>query len=126
MIQYINWKQVKVTGKKIRLYLSMSDAVIPNNLFRFFASQSGLAGAGGGGGGKGIGIGGGAFGDIGGGGASISYLIRWPIWIPGVNVIKKFVCRCRQGKNKLECFSSNFFPGHFITSDQSHKGSPLL
>ena len=83
MIQYISWKQVKVTGKKMRLYLSMSDAVIPSNLFRFFASQSGFAGAGGGGGGKGIGIGGSALGDIGGGGASMSYRIRCPIWIPG-------------------------------------------
>ena len=72
MIQYISWKQVNVTGKKIRLYLSMSEAVMPNNLFRFFASQSGLAGAGGGGGGKGMGMGmgGGAFGDIGGGGGA--------------------------------------------------------
>jgi len=66
----MSWKQVKVTGKKIRLYLSMSDAVMPNNLFRFLASQSGFAGAGGGGGGKGMGIGGGAFGDIGGGGGA--------------------------------------------------------
>ena len=63
---------MKVMGKKIRLYLSMSEAVMPNNLFRFFASQSGLAGAGGGGGGKGMGMGmgGGAFGDIGGGGGA--------------------------------------------------------
>ena len=54
----------------MRLYLSMSEAVIPNSLFRFFASQSGLAGAGGGGGGKGMGMGGGALGDMGGGGGA--------------------------------------------------------
>ena len=63
-----------MTGKNILLYLSMSEAVIPKSLFRFFASQSGLAGAGGGGGGKGIsiciGIGGGALGDMGGGGGA--------------------------------------------------------
>ena len=46
MIQYINWKHVKVTGKKTRLYLSMSEAVMPNILFRSFMSQSGLGGGG--------------------------------------------------------------------------------
>ena len=44
MIQYISWKHVKVTGKKMRLYLSMSEAVMPNILFRSFMSQSGLGG----------------------------------------------------------------------------------
>lgn len=51
MIQYINWKQVKVTGNMTRLYLSMSDAVMPNILFNSFMSHSGLGGAGGGTGG---------------------------------------------------------------------------
>ena len=46
IIQYINWKHVKVTGKKTRLYLSMSEAVMPNILFRSFMSQSGLGGGG--------------------------------------------------------------------------------
>ena len=93
----MSWKQVKVTGKKMRLYLSMSDAVIPKSLFKFLASQSGFAGAGGGGGGKGIGIGGGAFGDIGGGGASMSYRMRWPIWIPGGGPRPYFIPDARYG-----------------------------
>lgn len=46
MIQYMSWKHVKVTGKKTRLYLSMSEAVMPNILFRSFMSQSGLGGGG--------------------------------------------------------------------------------
>ena len=40
---------MKVTGKKTRLYLSMSEAVIPNILFRSFMSHSGLGGGGSGG-----------------------------------------------------------------------------
>ena len=46
MIQYISWKDVKVTGKNMRLYLSMSEAVIPNILFRSFTLHSGFAGGG--------------------------------------------------------------------------------
>ena len=54
---------MKVTGNTIRLYLSMSEAVMPNIVFRFFMSHSGLGGggaggAGGGRGGPGGGIGG--------------------------------------------------------------------
>jgi hypothetical protein len=67
-----------VTGKKILLYLSMSEAVIPNILFNSFMSHSGLGGGGpggttlggpicGGGIGPGIGIGGSRGGHMGGG-----------------------------------------------------------
>ncbi len=66
MIQYISWKQVKVTGKMTREYLSMSDAVIPNILFSSFMSHSGLGG--GGPGGPGGGPGGPGPGGPGGGG----------------------------------------------------------
>ena len=54
----MSWKHVKVTGKKTRLYLSMSEAVMPNILFRSFISHSGLGGGGAGGGGRGGGPGG--------------------------------------------------------------------
>ena len=54
MIQYMSWKHVKVTGNITRLYLSMSEDVMPNILFRSFMSHSGL-GMGGGGGGGGLG-----------------------------------------------------------------------
>lgn len=53
MIQYISWKHVKVTGKKTRLYLSMSEAVMPNILFRSHSGLGGGGGAGGAGGGGG-------------------------------------------------------------------------
>ena len=66
MIQYMSWKHVNVTGNMTRLYLSMSDAVMPNILFRSFMSHSGLGGGGGGGGGGGI-WGGGIGGSWGGG-----------------------------------------------------------
>ena len=39
---------MNVTGNITRLYLSMSEAVIPNILFNSFMSQSGLGGAAGG------------------------------------------------------------------------------
>ena len=55
MIQYMSWKHVKVTGNTTRLYLSMSEAVMPNILFRSFLSQSGLGGGGAGGAGGGCG-----------------------------------------------------------------------
>ena len=58
MIQYMSWKHVKVTGKMTRLYLSMSEAVMPNILFRSFISHSGFGGGGAGGGGRGGGPGG--------------------------------------------------------------------
>ena len=35
MTQYIREKQIKVTGKKIRLYLSMSEAAMPRMLSRW-------------------------------------------------------------------------------------------
>ena len=54
----MSWKHVKVTGKMTRLYLSMSEAVIPNILFRSFISHSGFGGGGAGGGGRGGGPGG--------------------------------------------------------------------
>ena len=48
-----------MTGNTTRLYLSMSEAVMPNILFRSFLSQSGLGGGGAGGaGGAGGGCGG--------------------------------------------------------------------
>jgi len=42
---------MKVTGKKTRLYVSMSEAVIPNILFRSFMSHPGFGGGGSPGGG---------------------------------------------------------------------------
>ena len=44
---------MKVTGKKTRLYLSMSEAVMPNILFRSHSGLGGGGGAGGAGGGGG-------------------------------------------------------------------------
>ena len=68
MIQYMSWKHVKVTGNITRLYLSMSEAVMPNILFRSFMSHSGLGGGGAGGGGIALGGGGaGSCGNCGGG-----------------------------------------------------------
>ena len=67
MIQYMSWKLAKVTGNITLEYLSMSDAVIPNILFKSFTLQSGFSGgsgcgvgipADGGGGGGGMGCGG--------------------------------------------------------------------
>ena len=69
MIQYIIWKQVNVTGKMTLLYLSMSEAVMPNIRLTSFMSHSGFGG-GAGGGGRGAGHGG----KSGAGGASSSYL----------------------------------------------------
>ena len=58
MIQYISWKLVKHKGKRTLLYLSMSEAVMPNILFSSFMVQSGFTGgagiSGGCGGGGGI------------------------------------------------------------------------
>ena len=53
---------MNVTGKMTRLYLSMSEAVMPNILFRSFMSHSGFGGGGAGGGGRGWGGGGGGIG----------------------------------------------------------------
>lgn len=39
MIQYIRLKQTKQTGNTTRLYLSMSDGLTPNKLFRFFGGE---------------------------------------------------------------------------------------
>ncbi len=70
------WKQVNVMGKKIRLYLSMSDGVMPNNLLRSsgiggWAAPAAGAGAGAGWAGGGGGGGGGAGGWGGAGGAVV-------------------------------------------------------
>ena len=73
MIQYISWKQEKETGNITREYLSMSDAVIPNILFKSFMSHSGFGGGGGNAGGGG-GQGGSCWGGGGGG----------PPWWPGI------------------------------------------
>ena len=72
MIQYISWKQVNVMGNMTRLYLSMSDAVIPHIRFTSFMSHSGFGGGGAGGAGGG-GQGGKSEGGGPSGGASSSY-----------------------------------------------------
>ena len=59
MIQYISWKLVNSRGKMTLLYLSMSEAVMPNILLSSFMLQSGLAGGAGGAGGGGGCVGGG-------------------------------------------------------------------
>ena len=48
MTQYISWKQQKVMGKRIRLYLSMSEAVMPNMVLMSLGERRAMGGGGGG------------------------------------------------------------------------------